>query len=292
MAHSPPMPAPSAVLAQPAVIPSLFCEGYGAYRTRLSAFVVSYAANTALLALCVWSGHWIVEHRHDIKQRVTGLVTDIVPFLPPSTKEAGGGGGGGDSSRVPAPKGSPPRFANEQLTPPAAVIRVENPRLPAEPTVLGPPQIQLAQLGNTGDPLSAVVASISNGPGSGAGIGTGCCGGVGAGNGRGVGIGSEAGVGGGPYKPGLGVTAPRELYAPDPEYSEEARRAKFQGSVLLWLVVGSDGLPHDLKVERSVGLGLDEKALEAVRMWRFEPGRKNGQAVATQIHVEVTFRLY
>jgi len=82
------------------------------------------------------------------------------------------------------------------------------------------------------------------------------------------------------------------LYAPDPEYSEEARRAKFQGSVLLWMIVGSDGLPHDLKVVRSVGLGLDEKALEAVRMWRFEPGRKNGQAVATQIHVEVTFRLY
>jgi TonB family protein len=82
------------------------------------------------------------------------------------------------------------------------------------------------------------------------------------------------------------------LYAPDPEYSEEARSAKFQGSVLLWLVVGSDGLPHDLKVVRSVGLGLDEKALEAVRMWRFEPGHKNGQAVATQIHVEVTFRLY
>ena len=82
------------------------------------------------------------------------------------------------------------------------------------------------------------------------------------------------------------------MYAPDPEYSEEARRAKFQCSVLLWMIVGSDGLPHDLKVVRSVGLGLDEKALEAVRMWRFEPGRKNGQAVATQIHVEVTFRLY
>ena len=58
------------------------------------------------------------------------------------------------------------------------------------------------------------------------------------------------------------------------------------------MVVGSDGLPRDLKVVRSVGLGLDEKALEAVRTWRFEPGRKDGQAVATQIHVEVTFRLY
>jgi periplasmic protein TonB len=292
MAQSPPMPGPSAVLAQPLVMSSLFGEGYEAYRTRLSVFVVSYAANALLLAIGVWSGHWIVEHRHEIKERVTGLVTDIAPFLPPSTKEAGGGGGGGDGERVPAPKGSPPKFADEQLTPPAVVIRVENPKIAADPTVLGPPQIQLAQLGNTGDPLSAVMASISNGPGSGAGIGTGCCGGVGPGNGRGVGIGSEAGVGGGPYKPGLGVTAPRELYAPDPEYSEEARRAKFQGSVLLWMIVGSDGLPHEIKVVRSVGLGLDEKALEAVRTWRFEPGRKDGRAVATQIHVEVTFRLY
>ena len=83
MAQSPPMSAPSAVLAQSLGMASLFPEGYGAYRTRLSAFVISYTANTVLLALCVWSGHWIVEHRHDIKQRVTGLVTDIVPFLPP-----------------------------------------------------------------------------------------------------------------------------------------------------------------------------------------------------------------
>lgn len=94
------------------------------------------------------------------------------------------------------------------------------------------------------------------------------------------------------YKPGLGVSAPRELYAPDPEYSEEARRAKFQGSVLLWMVVGSDGLPRDIKVVRSVGLGLDEKAIGSGSDWRFEPGRKDGQPVATQIHVEVTFRLY
>lgn len=197
MAQSPLMPAPSAVIAQPLEVPSLFAEVYGSWRARISAFVLSYTVNTILLALCMWSGHWIVEHRHDIKQRVTGLVTDLAPFLPPSTKEVGGGGGGGDGDKLPAPKGSPPKVANEQVPPPAVVIRVENPKITADPTVLGPPQIQLTQLGNMGDPLSAVTASISNGPGSGAGIGTGCCGGVGPGNGRGVDIGSEAGVGGG-----------------------------------------------------------------------------------------------
>lgn len=84
---------------------------------------------------------------------------------------------------------------------------------------------------------------------------------------------------------------PRTLYAPDPEYSDEARKAKFQGTVLLWLVVGRDGRPRDVRIVRSVGMGLDEKAL-AVRTWRFDPGHKDGQPVATQIHVEVSFRLY
>jgi TonB family protein len=91
---------------------------------------------------------------------------------------------------------------------------------------------------------------------------------------------------------GGGVSAPRTLYAPDPEYSEEARRAKVQGSVLLALIVGPDGNPHDLRLMRSLGMGLDEKALEAVRTWRFEPARKDGVPVAVQISVEVNFRLY
>jgi TonB family protein len=88
------------------------------------------------------------------------------------------------------------------------------------------------------------------------------------------------------------VTAPRTLYAPDPQYSDQARSAKFQGSVLLWLVVGADGVPRDIKIVRSVGLGLDERAMDAVRSWKFDPGRKDGQPVATQINVEVSFRLY
>jgi TonB family protein len=70
---------------------------------------------------------------------------------------------------------------------------------------------------------------------------------------------------------GSGVSAPRALYAPDPEYSEEARNAGYQGTVVLWLVVGADGLPHDIRVQRPLGKGLDEKAVEAVRKWKFEP---------------------
>ncbi len=91
---------------------------------------------------------------------------------------------------------------------------------------------------------------------------------------------------------GGGVTAPRVIFAPDPEFSEEARKAKFQGTVVLFVVVGTDGRAHDVRVIRSLGMGLDEKALEVIGQWRFEPGRKDGNPVAVQVNVEVSFRLY
>jgi len=158
--------------------------------------------------------------------------------------------------------------------------------------VVGPPQIQLPQLGAAGDPLSGILGPPSSGTGSGGGIGSGSGGGVGSGRGPGVGPGAGGGIGGGLYRVGGGVSAPRPIYSPDPEYSDEARKAKYQGTVVLWLVVGPDGRPRDIHLARSLGMGLDEKALEAVRTWRFEPARKDGQPVSVQINVEVTFRLY
>lgn len=91
---------------------------------------------------------------------------------------------------------------------------------------------------------------------------------------------------------GGGVSRPRAIYDPDPEYSEEARRAKYQGTVLLWVIVGPDGRPRDIRVQRSLGMGLDEKAIEAVRQWKFEPSMKEGHPVAVQVNIEVSFRLY
>jgi TonB family protein len=77
----------------------------------------------------------------------------------------------------------------------------------------------------------------------------------------------------------------------EPEYSEEARRAKFSGSVLLSVVVDVNGIPRDIRVVRTLGLGLDEKAIEAVQRWRFRPGMRRGKAVAVQALVDVSFRL-
>jgi TonB family protein len=89
-----------------------------------------------------------------------------------------------------------------------------------------------------------------------------------------------------------GVTEPRLIYKTDPEYSEEARKAKYQGTVVLACVVGTDGKPRQLTVQRSLGMGLDEKALEAVRNWKFSPAEKDGKPVAVAVNVEVQFRLF
>ena len=88
------------------------------------------------------------------------------------------------------------------------------------------------------------------------------------------------------------VSGPHANYLPDPEYSEEAREAKYNGTVVMSLVVDSSGAPTDLQIDRPLGLGLDEKAVEAVSSWEFEPGQKEGEPVAVRIAVEVSFHLY
>ena len=270
---------------------------WGDYDYRKSGWVGTLLVHgTVAVAIAAFylGGGKVVEARRPAA--VVLIPTDISDYLPLSNKKndtIGGGGGGGDRDKLAAPKGKLPKLAMEQLAPPAVIIRNENPKLPVEPTVVIPPQVKLAQVNmpNFGDPV-AQVGPPSNGTGSGGGIGSGSGGGVGSGEGPGVGPGRGGGIGGGVFRVGGGVSAPRVLYQPDPEYSEEARKAKYEGTVVLGLIVGPDGRPHDIRVSRSLGLGLDEKAVEAVRLWKFEPARKNGQAVSVQINVEVEFRLY
>ena len=85
--------------------------------------------------------------------------------------------------------------------------------------------------------------------------------------------------------------SPKSSCKVEPEYSEEARKAKFQGTVVLFVVVDENGKPRDLKVIRPLGLGLDQKAIEAVEKWKFAPGKKDGKPVAVQATIEVNFRL-
>jgi TonB family protein len=237
--------------------------------------------------------------RHIVKAAPTPKVTvtlidpNDIPELKPSKTQVGGGGGGGDRDVLQASKGKLPKLSLQQITPPVVVLRNENPKLPVEPTIVVPPQVQLASnnMPNLGDPMAHAVLP-SNGTGSGGGIGTGSGGGVGSGKGPGFGPGEGGGVGGGLYRVGGGVSAPRAIYAPEPEFSEEARKAKYQGTCTLALIVGTDGRPSDIHVVMSLGMGLDEKAIEAVRNWRFEPAMKDGHPVRVPIEVEVDFHLY
>ena len=273
------------------VMPTLFGDGYGLYEVRKGSFVVSFVLNTVILALLIWLGSWTANHAPEIKQAV-GMAVDITPYmLPPSKTTAGGGGGGGSHDVNPASKGALPKFSKLQLAPPT-VLPMESPKLAVAPTVVVPPEIKMPQVGAMGDPLAKALGPASNGTGTGGGIGSGSGGGVGSGHGPGVGPGWGGGIGGGAYRVGGGVSAPRIIYRVEPEFSEEARKNKWQGTVTLGAIVGVDGKPREISVLRSLGMGQDEKAIEAVRQWRFEPGLKDDKPVDTIVSFEVNFHLY
>lgn len=264
------------------------------YRKRglLASGILHTLALVMLVTLTI-VGRRAAHHTGKPHATVSLVAPDDVYPLSVSSKRAGGGGGG-DRDVLQAPRGRLPKFAMQQLTPPMVVLRNDHPKLIAEPTVVAPPEVHLAMnnLPNLGDPVSHVLGPPSNGTGFGGGLGSGSGGGVGSGEGPGVGAGRGGGIGGGVFRVGGGVSAPRPVFAPDPEYSEEARTAKYQGTCVLWLIVGTDGRTRDIRVARTLGLGLDQKAEEAVQRWVFEPALRDGQPVAVQVNVEVTFHLY
>lgn len=268
---------------------------WGEYRYGKYSGPASLLIHTVMIVAVTWGGHAVVKKASPVLKEMVYTPVDISPYvpqLPHAAKQAGGGGGGGDRSPEPASKGRLPRFAMEQLAPPQVVIRNPDPKLPVEPTVLVPPEIKLPpiNIAQLGDPMGKL-GPPSSGPGSGGGIGSGSGGGVGSGRGGGVGPGEGGGIGGGVFRVGGGVTAPQLVYRVEPEYTEAARKAKYQGTVVLYAVVGRDGRVRDLRIVRALGLGLDEKALDAVRQWKFRPGMKDGQPVDVAASIEVTFRL-
>ena len=263
---------------------------WGLYPTERKSMLYSLALQAAVVALL-----FTVTFNKHVQQIVKEKVSLIAPALEPlkPQKQAmQGGGGGGDRSPIPQAKGRLPRIAEKQFVPPTEIIRNEHPKLVMEPTIVAPPDAVLpnVNLPNIGDPL-AKLGPPSNGMGSGGGIGSGHGGGIGSGDGAGLGPGSGGGFGGGAFRVGGGVSQPSVIYKVDPEYSEEARKAKYSGTVLLQLVVDVDGRAKAIKVVKGVGLGLDERAIEAVQKWKFLPGKKNGQPVPVYATVEVNFRL-
>jgi len=262
------------------VMPTMLGVGYGTYQQRPENFLLSFVTHTAALGLMLWLLHLTVPAK--IIPPTTANSVELAPYVPMKVGKGGpSGGGGGDASKLKASAGVPPKAAKQQFTPPTVLVQQKS-KLMIEPTVIAdiktPPNAQL------GDPLSKLMTP-SNGVGVGGGIGSGNGGGVGSGHGG-------PGVGPGIFHVGEGVSAPRPIYTPEPEFSEEARKAKYQGVVVLNIVVGTDGRVHNQRVVRSLGMGLDEKAMETVKIWKFDPSKKDGRPVAVEMNIEVAFNLY
>lgn len=222
-------------------------------------------------------------------------------------RDGGGGGGGGKNQAAPAATGRMPETTRVQMIPPDP----QNPKplMPAEDLLAQVPSVQMPidipqdQSLPIGDISAPPNGSLSSGPGSGGGIGTGQGTGVGSGSGAGVGPGSGGGMGGGsgggigsgigPYVVGNGVKAPVILAKPPPAYTEEARKARAEGLVVLSAIIRRNGTVDSFKVVRGLGYGLDESAISTIATkWRFKPGTLNGAPVDVSANIEVSFRLY
>jgi protein TonB len=217
-------------------------------------------------------------------------VADAVKRLPEhiallAPRPAAHEGGGGQRNPLPASRGQAPPKAMTRVYVPPMAVRPENAKLQVQQAMLEAPEIQITAA-DIGDPLGKIGAP-SGGPGLN-GIGAGP-GGGGIGNDKGPGQGSPKGM---PSYSSLGITqGPVVLHQEEPEYSEEARKARYQGTVVLGIEIDAKGKVSNIRVLRGLGLGLDEKAMAAVVKWLFRPAMAGGKAVAAPAQVSVTFHL-
>lgn len=240
----------------------------------------------------------------------------------------GGGGGGGHKDPLPPPKAehigaaalrspipqrrpvphvTPPRVERVVLRPPVRVVERPRPLPPPPPPPPQPPRPVKAEPlpsfaapvvptaadthERSGLPVEASNTNAGAGPGTGGGTGSGSGTGLGEGAGAGIGPGSGGGTGGGPYRPGSGITPPTVQREVRPDYTEEGRRRNVEGDVVLEIVVRRDGTVGDVKVLQGLGAGLDERAIDAVRQWRFTPADRQGVPVDVVVEVAVEFKL-
>ena len=214
-----------------------------------------------------------------VKMATTDLV--VPPQAPPKAAEMRGGGG--QRGPTPVTKGTLPKFALQQIAPPKTPPMIE-PKIHTQPTLEVQQDVRMAssvpQIGMANSPLVAM--SMGSGRGNG----------MGSGNGSGVGPGSGGNTGGGVRQIGGGVSAPVLLYKVDPEFSEEARRSKTAGNVLVNLWVDENGNPSHVHVIRGIGMGLDEKAVAAVKLYKFKPAMENGRPVTVEMNIDVTFHIF
>jgi protein TonB len=244
------------------------------------ATAASIAIYTLAILLFIWISYRKVTNYIANK---SDQITQLTP--PPEMKPAKTlmGGGGGQRGATPVTQGHLPKFAETQITPPK--IPVETKIQMPDATLEVQPNLKMANntMPNFGMPNSPLVGnSMGNGKGSG----------LGSGDGSGLGNGSGGGYGGGVKQIGGGVSAPILTFSVEPEFSEEARKAKAAGNVLVELIVDPQGRPQNVHVIRPVGMGLDEKAVEAVKQYKFKPAMEAGKPVAVKLDVDVEFQIF
>jgi len=236
----------------------------------------------ALILLFVFWGARKIHDNMVAKQMQIIALTTPPPMAPAKTTM---GGGGGQRGPTPVTQGHLPKFADVQITPPKAPP-LEQPKIQMpDATIEVQKDLKMANnnMPNIGLPNSPLIGnSMGNGNGSG----------LGSGSGSGLGPGSGGNYGGGLKRIGGGVSSPELIYKVDPEFSEEARKAKFMGIVLVNLIVDQNGQPQNVHVLRGVGMGLDEKVVEAVKQYRFKAAREAGKPVAVELNVEVNFQIF
>lgn len=207
-----------------------------------------------------------------------------------------GGGGGGGGLRQPRPPAPARREGHQKLSSP-----VPPPSPPPKPAPVTPPapepapKAPVASVAADAETKAGVIeeakAADSKGSGTDGGAGTGAGTGIGGGAGAGIGEGTGGGTGGGPYRPGSGIEPPSLLREVKPDYSEDARRRSIEGDVVLEIVVRRDGSVGDVRLVRGLGYGLDQRAIDAVRQWRFTPAHRLGTPVDVMVEVSVEFKL-
>jgi protein TonB len=272
----------------------LFERSAGARRRPGLPVAIAASLHLGFLAvLALFTTASLPAHRGDSESPMT---TQLV-FL--ATPGPGGGGGGG--GRKEAALASPAeRKGHSRLRSPVAaqpevptVTVPERPEpKPETPPVIAPVAPISADAQNTvGVPVEAPPKPETHGPGTEGGAGSGTGTGVLSGTGPGIGPGSGGGTGGGPYRGGSGITPPSLLREVKPDYTEEGRRRGIEGEVELEIVIRHDGSVGDVRLLHGLGSGLDERAIDAVRQWRFSPATRQGAPVDVFVQVSVEFRL-
>jgi len=277
---------PLELTSQPIPVPDRMASN-----TNPWAFGTATLINGGILALVLLMGVRAVVYSDPVSNPTSKFHIDDFPLLASHTTSSHGGRGGGTNDLIDPNKGRLPKLDQNALEK-VQVPLLDNPKLAFETSIAAPPDLKVPD--NPAMPMigvhsSANVTVISGGPGKNGGIGFGHDGGYGPGDGPGWGPGSGDGI----YTPGVaGVSQPIAIFTPEAEFSDEARRQKYQGVCLISLIIDTQGNPQNLRLVQHLGMGLDEKALEAVHKYRFKPARKDGKPVPVRISVMVNFRLF